>query len=692
MVEQKTAEYSNKGIFQIRKMIAKKLTLKIVIALLLIFLLLILTIAMTVKNDLTKRELEKLTLLAKENATVAKEFMEDMITRQEVLKSALQNIEDIQKDMRTEFISDVLADIQKESTNILSCFYVMEPTSLLPGAENGLTIYSTNSGLEVNTDRFINVEESRYRNVLESKSMMVADPFQKEVDGKTYTVITVLNPVFDENNNAIGVLGSNIDVMVLNNADYNTGGYKTFSNQIICAHKTIIIYNTNPELIGKSYAEISKSADPERILASAENSSPLTLLDKNRDGSNNYRSFLPFYVGSSKVGWLSGSGISQSEFNETIQKQLTSIFIIVIIGLLALTILIYFTIKKALQPLSKFDAAAKDMAKGNLGNSIVHDSVDEFGRLASNMSDSMSTVSTYITDIDVAMGQMADGNFNIEPSQPFIGDFENIEKSITKFIKSMSHTLRSIDEASDTLLTSSAQIKIGSETIAQAASEETAAVEELATSIAEVSEQIKQSSADAQAASKKAGLVQSEILIGNTQMSEMMKAMNEIGSSANEISKIVGTIEGIASQTNLLALNAAVEAARAGESGKGFAVVAEEVRNLAGKSGEAVKDTSKLIETAIHAVKNGIQIAEKTAQSLNKVVDGVKGVTENIDKISAISIVQSDEIIQIRDNVEDVARLVTTMSASTEESASASENMSDQAIMLKELVEKFTYK
>lgn len=668
-----------------RKRLAVRLTMNISLLLLLVFFVMIFSIISNTKKDLTTRELDKLQLLANQNANIATQFMESALFKEDAIIAAIKSIGSVDEEDRVKYMSDLLAGIKAGEANTLSLFYIAEPNVFVPDTPNGMSIFVTNSGVKTAQDRFTYADEKLYNESKELKNMVIVDPFNKEIDGKQYMVMTVLLPVLDAQKNVVGMVGSNIDTTLLNNAEYNTGGFTSFDNQIICGHKSVIINSANPQTIGQSFAEATRSTNPSMILDSAVDPKPLTFLDTSTDGSKSYRAFVPFYVGASKVAWLSGTSISKQEFDAQITSQLFEMLGIAFIGLAVLVLFCYYSIYKVLRPIGKLDFAAGETAKGNLGTRTEVHTNDELASLAESFNASSQTLSLYISDIDRAMKEMSKGNFNIAPSQPFIGDFKGIERSIDEFTDKISATLIEINDVSTQVASSTEQVSDSAQIMSQGATEQASSIQELSATISNISSQVGQNAKHAEGASKNATETGNQIEQSNNQMQETIKAMEQISSSSNEISKIIKTIQDIAFQTNILALNAAVEAARAGAAGKGFAVVADEVRNLASKSADAARSTTEMIEHSIKAVEHGAKLVAGAAASLESGVVKARSVVESMDEISNACQEQADAIAQVTEGAEQIAKVIQTNAATAEESAAASEELSAQSIRLKAL-------
>lgn len=238
----------------------------------------------------------------------------------------------------------------------------------------------------------------------------------------------------------------------------------------------------------------------------------------------------------------------------------------------------------------------------------------------------------------------------------------------------------------------SEHVSAGSQTLSQGAAEQASAVEELASTINEVSQVVQENAQGAQRACEISQAVERSILESDEKMQNMTEAIQQINTKSSEVYKIIKTIDDIAFQTSILSLNASVEAARAGVAGKGFAVVADEVRSLAAKSAEAAQETGALIEQMVQAVQNGTAAADDMTHSLMEVVKQSKEVSEQTNMIAVHSKNQAVSIEEIVRGINQVSDVVQTNSATAEESASASVELSEQAKLLKQLVSRFRLK
>ncbi|EOS31544.1 X-X-X-Leu-X-X-Gly heptad repeats protein [Lachnospiraceae bacterium 28-4] len=385
---------------------------------------------------------------------------------------------------------------------------------------------------------------------------------------------------------------------------------------------------------------------------------------------------------------------AESDYLSTVSMQRQLIFeeLGIAGGALIITIILSIYLTRAItRPIRQLEKAAGQIVEGDFDIEVTYQSKDELGSLANAFKNMTSILEEVIADASRLLQEMSDGNFDVrtQAEARYVGKLQGLLLAIRKLNRDLSSTMGQINTSADQVASGSGQVSSGAQALAQGATEQAAAVEELAATIAGISQQVKDTAENARSARNQTSMAGDVVEECNRQMHDMMAAMEEITRTSDEIGKIIKTIEDISFQTNILALNAAVEAARAGEAGKGFAVVAEEVRSLANKSSVASNDTAALIEGSLEAVARGKDLAGATAESLSKVVEEVRVAAATVDKIADAAEEQAGAVEQVTVGVDQISDVVQTNSATSEESAAASAELSHQAEILKDLVARF---
>ena len=413
---------------------------------------------------------------------------------------------------------------------------------------------------------------------------------------------------------------------------------------------------------------------------------------KNKDG---YTTFdfngKDFIIGYDKVSAFNSklALVSNTEdFTKTTMSALESMFFISIAMLSIAMIAASLFAGRISKPIVSTTDRIRELAQGNLNDPVdVWYSNDELGVLSNSLDETILSLRQYINMITLALTKISEGDLCHKMEGTFKGDFYKIKSTFNDILSSLSDTFAAINMSAEQVNSGAVQVSDSAQALSQGSTQQASAIEELSATLNDVSKQTQQNSVDAKNAYNIVMDNTEAINSCNDDMANMLNAMNEIHDASAEIAKIIKVIDEISFQTNILALNAAVEAAR--EGSKGFGVVADEVRRLASRSAEAAKQTAQLIENSSAAVDKGSRIAEDTANSLGQIVKRSEEITTLMKNITEASEAQADAIVQIDTGVDQISAVVSKNTSTAVGFASASEELSSQSLILKNMIARF---
>ncbi len=557
---------------------------------------------------------------------------------------------------------------------LLDCYTSYEDKTIFLGV-------SDNSALP---EGFDPTSRSWYQSAKAANRSTYSAPF---VDASSGGIIfTVASPIHS-NGQFVGVYGCDFKLDVLTNLasgmKITANGYPVLldGDGNFLVHKNPAFMPTKDGVL-TSYKEAK--GDYGTVLSSLGASVSFGQF-KDYDGASRYYAFKKL----ENAGWTVGYVMPKGDIDGALNALAVTYLVLFIAFFLLGTGAVFLVLNRRLKPLGRLAETAGEIANGNLSARLEYNSNDEIGTLCGEFEKCIDAMRTYTDDISHVLTAVAAGDLTVSPTVVYKGDFVKIEQSLRLILNELGGVMQGINSDSVQVFNSSVQMAEGSQSLAEGATRQASAIEQISATIQEVSEQIAATADNATQAGALSERTQDKVNYQDSEIQNMVRAMNEINETSKEIEKIIKTIEDIAFQTNILALNAAVEAARAGSAGKGFAVVADEVRNLATKSQDAAKSTSTLINAAIAAVGKGSELAASTAESMKEVKDMSAQTAKYIVDIASATQEQSDSIKQITEGIDQISQVIQTNAATAEETSALCSSLNGQSKQLQDQVAHF---
>jgi methyl-accepting chemotaxis protein len=386
------------------------------------------------------------------------------------------------------------------------------------------------------------------------------------------------------------------------------------------------------------------------------------------------------------------------------REQQTALVVASLSALVTLFV-IYFTFSRIVRPLAGLTAAMEDMSSGNLDRDVPYlgngDEIGGIGRALQAIKEAIARRTRdeaqarlevqqhMVGGLAEGLEALREGRLDARINSAFPEEYERLRHDFNEAMGSLAAVVAEVMEGAKNVRTGASEISSAAIDLSRRTENQAAALEESAAAVRQITESVRQTASTAEQAST----VSDDARKGASQSGEMMvravAAIEEIARSSARMGEIVSMIEGIAFQTNLLALNAGVEAARAGESGKGFAVVANEVRALAQRSAEAASEITSIIKTSEQEVAGGVELIGQTQSALEGIVAHTARLSEMITSIAASTGEQSAAIAQVNTVVGEMDRITQQNAALVEESTAASSNLSNAAVNLLQMVQRF---
>ncbi len=304
---------------------------------------------------------------------------------------------------------------------------------------------------------------------------------------------------------------------------------------------------------------------------------------------------------------------------------------------------------------------------------------DETQALSTSLNHTVNSINGYISELSKILSSISEGDFHVSVEGDFQGDFVVMKESLNNIIVSLNKMLASVQDSSKEVLKTAGIVSEGAEQVHTGSSEQSSSLQVLSEETRAIEENILEVDENTRLASELMEKTRLSMDIGDENMKNLLRAMEDINQNSLEITKINKILEDIASQTNMLALNASVEASRAGEFGKGFAVVASEVRSLAAQSTESAKQASEVISSSLKAIQNGVVYAKQAAESFGDISDVSNRMSDITRRLEQSVNVQKESLENMAEQISQISHVAQQNLDASYESATASQKLHKQA-------------
>ena len=347
-------------------------------------------------------------------------------------------------------------------------------------------------------------------------------------------------------------------------------------------------------------------------------------------------------------------------------------------------------LKQSLESLVSGNAASADLPVQR-GDEIgaISRGVLELQSAAAQNAESEHERTQILATLDAALENLKAGKLSHRIDDELPPAYQSLKSNFNETMDTLENVLGSVSSHAALIRTNARDVGQTADQLSQRTENQAATLEESSAAIEQMASSVASTADGAKQADDLVGSAKSSAEASGMVMDQAVEAMKQIETSSARISQVVSVIDDIAFQTNLLALNASVEAARAGDAGRGFAVVASEVRALAQRSSDAAKEIETLMTESEGHVSHGVQHVHKAVDTLRSIASSVTDISAAVSSIASTAQEQSLGVSEINSAISNLDQATQQTAVMVSGSATAGATLSKQAEELEQIVRNF---